>query len=330
VCAVLWNAACARSTFPSALTDQQFWELITALSEAPGAFPLSDNLVSNEPRVSENARWLRPSGGVYIGVGPEQNFSYIARLEPTMAFIIDIRRENRDLQLLYKALFELSTDRVDFVGRLFSRQRPAGLHRSASVEEIFRGYDAVAPSPEEYERNAALIHHRLAEVHRFPLSSPELDAIDRALKAFYADGPDIQFWRARPVEARRPSYRQLMTAKDLMGQSRSFLATEEAFGFVKELQVRNRIVPIVGDFGGAHAIRRVGTYVRDHADVVTAFYASNVAVYLTNQQARVFCGNLASLPTAPRAAFIESDAVRPLADKLATCSGSTQQVGAGG
>ena len=138
-----WTAvslvACAsRSTLPSALSDREFWTLIQTVSEAPGTYTLSDNFVSNEPRVAENARWLRPAGGVYIGVGPEQNFSYIARLRPAMAFIVDIRRENRNLHLLYKALFELSGDRVDFVSRLFSRPRPAGLDVDARAStEIF-------------------------------------------------------------------------------------------------------------------------------------------------------------------------------------------------
>ena len=61
------------------------------------------------------ARVLRSTGGIYIGVGPEQNFSYIARLGPAMAFIIDIRQRNRNLHLLYKALFEMSTDRAEFL-----------------------------------------------------------------------------------------------------------------------------------------------------------------------------------------------------------------------
>jgi hypothetical protein len=317
---VLWSDACARSTLPPALRDRQLWELITALSEPAGTFTLSDNFVSNEPRVAENVRWLRPAGGVYVGVGPEQNFSYIARLQPSMAFVVDIRRENRDLHLLYKALFELSSDRADFVSRLFSRRRPTALESTASVEEIFRRYDGVAASPEEYDRNAILIRQRLISTHGFPLSNPELESIERALKAFYTDGPEIQFWGARSVQARRPSYRQLMTATDLIGQSRSFLATEAAFRFVKDLELRNRIVPVVGDFGGVGAIRRVGDYVRGHSDVITAFYASNVAVYLTNEQTRAFCGNLSTLPAARDAWFIESDTVRPLTAKLDACA----------
>jgi hypothetical protein len=319
---VLGTGACARSTLPPPLTDRQFWDLMAALSEPPGAFTLSDNFVSNEPRVAENARWLRPAGGVYVGVGPEQNFSYIARLQPSMAFVVDIRRENRDLHLLYKALFELSSDRADFVSRLFSRPRPAGLESTASVDEVFHRYATVAASPDEYDRNATLIRQRLTTTHGFPLSNPELESIDRALKAFSAAGPDIQFWGARSVQARRPSYRQLMTATDLMGQSRSFLATEDAFRFVKELQLRNRIVPVVGDFGGVGAIRRVGDYVRSRSEVITAFYGSNVAVYLTNEQTRTYCGNLAALPAARDAWFIESDAVRRLSAKLDACAGA--------
>src|SRR6266511_1442743 len=93
----LSTTACVpRSTLPVVLSDTEYWGLIEALSEPAGTFSLSDNLVSNEPGIAENVRKLRPSGGVYLGVGPEQNFSYIARLRPAMAFIIDIRRENRD------------------------------------------------------------------------------------------------------------------------------------------------------------------------------------------------------------------------------------------
>ena len=317
---VLSGTACfRRSTIPAAMSDQQFWHLIETLSEPAGTFSLSDNLVSNEPHVAENARWLRPSGGVYIGVGPEQNFSYIARLRPAMAFIIDIRRENRNLHLLYKALFEMSTDRADFVSRLFSRPRPAGLGSSATAEQLFARYDGVPPSPEQYSRNATLVRERLLTAHGLPLSQSDLDWIDRVLKAFYADGPEIQFWGSRDVDAVQPSYRELMTAKDLTGQRRSFLATEEGFRFVKDLHSRNMIVPIVGDFGGPTAIQRAGDYVREHADVVRAFYGSNVGVYLTTQQMRAFCRNLATLPGAPRAWFIERDGVRSLASKLKAC-----------
>jgi hypothetical protein len=321
--AVLSSTACFHrstlSTLPAALSDQEFWSLIEALSEPAGAFRLSDNFVSNEPYFAESVRLLRPTGGVYVGVGPEQNFSYIARVRPAMAFIIDIRRENRDLHLLYKAMFELSTDRADFVSRLFSRPRPADLGPAASVEKIFTRYDGVPASLAQYSMNTTLVRKQLLTTRGLPLSQADLDWIDRAFRAFYAGGPEIDFWGPRNVDGVRPSYRLLMTAKDVTGQSRSFLATEDGFRFVKDLHSRNMIVPVVGDFGGPTAMQRVGDYVRDHADVICAFYGSNVGVYLTNEQTRAFCGNLATLPAAPHVWFIESNGMRSLASKRRAC-----------
>ena len=316
---LLSTSACQRSTLPPALTDNEFWSLSETLSEPAGSFSVSDNIVSNEPLFAESVRRLRSSNGVYIGVGPEQNFSYIARVQPTMAFIVDIRRENRNLHLFYKALFELSTDRTDFVSRLFSRARLTTLTPGASADEIFAAYETVPPSLDVYNQTATLIRQRLLETHRFPLSQTDLDWIGRVFKAFYTDGPDIQFWGDRPGGDVRPSYRELMISRDFAGNSRSFLATEDAFRFVKDLQGRNLIVPVVGDFGGPRAIRQVGDYVRERDDVISAFYASNVAVYLTNEQTRAFCGNLATLPAAGDAWFIESKSLRTFASKLRAC-----------
>jgi hypothetical protein len=322
---VVSGGACARrSTIPGSMSDQEFWSLTEALSEPAGKFNVSDNLVSNEPHVAENIRRLHAVGGVYVGVGPEQNFSYIARLQPAMAFVIDIRRENRTLHLLYKALFALSMDRADFVSRLFSRARPYGLGPSATVEEIFNRYDGVPASAEHYERNLALVRDHLVKARGLPLPQGDLEWIERVFKAFFTDGPGIRYWGSSDMKAVQPSYRQLMTIKDAIGEARSFLATEEGFAFVKDMQLRNMIVPIIGDFGGRDAIARVGDYVRVHEDHIRAFYGSNVAVYLTNQQKRTYCRNLASLPAARRAWFIERDSVVPFASKVKACTSAAR------
>jgi hypothetical protein len=256
---------------------------------------------------------------VYIGVGPEQNFSYIARLRPAMALIVDIRRENLSLHLMYKALFELSADRADFVSRLFSRERPTGLRPNTPVQDLFRAYAAMEPARRLHEANAQLIRQRLLGTHEFPLSADALVWIDYALDAFYSDGPDIQYGRLRPKDAPGPSYRDLMTAVDIRGRSRSYLASEEGFAFVKDLQARNMIVPIVGSFAGPTAIRGAGDYIRDHGENVAAFYGSNVEVYLNKEQIGAFCGNLATLPYVSRTWFIESKGMQPFRSKLNSC-----------
>jgi hypothetical protein len=312
-------AACrSRDRLPTALSDDEFWTLIDELSVPAGEFARPDNLVSNETHVAEIVRLLRSLGGAYIGVGPEQNFSYIAEVQPSIAFVVDIRRENRALHLLYKALFELSVDRPDFVSRLFSRQPVRQLDAGSSVEDLFAAFDGSAPSSVLHETNRSLVRQRLQEHHRFPLAPEDLDSIDAALEAFYANGPEIHYGPSLP-ESTFPSYRALMTSTDIMGQTRSFLATAERFEVVKALHEKNLIVPVVGDFGGTHTLRGISDYVGGRGATVTAFYASNVQIFLSNAQTSAFCETLTRLPHTSRSWFIGSKGMQRFPAKLKNC-----------
>jgi hypothetical protein len=320
---VVGQASCASrfpsGTLPTSLSDEEFWRMSTGFSEPAGTFDSSDNLVSNETHIGQTVGRLRSEGGVYVGVGPEQNFSYVARLRPAMAFIVDIRRENRNLHLMYKALFELSADRADFVSRLFSRERPAGVGPQTDVQELFDEYQTARPAEELYQTNVRLIRERLLDIHRLPLSPDDLTWIGETLHTFYSNGPDIHYRRPNVNGSRDPSYRILMTARDLGGNYRSYLATEDSFLFVKDLQTRNVMVPVVGDFGGPSALRRTGDYIRQHAARVSAFYGSNVEVYLTRRQMAAFCGSLAALPYDSRTSFIGSKGLQSFLSKLKAC-----------
>ena len=319
--ALMTPAGCASRPALAPLSDDEFWMLSDTLGEAPGEFTHSENLVSNELQFVHAVRTLRPTGGVYIGVGPEQNFSYIARLRPAMAFIIDIRQENRSLHLMYKALFELSADRADFLFRLFSRQRPPGADPAASIQTLFEHLSTARPSRTLRDATSRLIRERLVEHHRLPLTAADLGWIAHAVDTFYAEGPEVDYYgRSRPVgPVASPSYRALMTGTDIYGESRSYLATEGSFAFVKDLHARNTVIPLIGDFAGPSTIRRLGSYLAQREAVVTAFYGSNVEVYLTKQRVSAFCANLAALPRAARAYFIDAKGVRMLAAKLDRC-----------
>src|SRR6185295_14679258 len=126
--------ASAQSLVPSKLSDSVFWKLVTDISEPGGSFR-SDNFVSNETTyqwvIPDLLRTTKP-GGVYLGVGPDQNFTYIVALKPKIAFIFDIRRQNMLTHLMYKAIIEASSDRADFASRLFSRPRPPGVDTSST------------------------------------------------------------------------------------------------------------------------------------------------------------------------------------------------------
>jgi hypothetical protein len=298
---------------PEKISDQNFWQMISDFSEPDGYFR-SDNLISNENAFQEVIPQLTarlPRGGVYLGVGPEQNFTYLVALRPKVAFIIDIRRLNTDLHLLYKALIELSSDRADFVSRLFSRKRPAGLGTDSTVETLFESYARVAPSRALYQQNLRAVKDRLTKRHGFALSAEDLRNIDKVYTAFYDGGPDLSYSFAgfgQGYFRQFPTYAGLMTETDAAGEHRSYLASEEYFQILRTLEANNVIIPLVGDFGGSKALRAVGQYLKGHGATVSAFYTSNVEQYLFQQGDawKRFFTNVAQLPVDDKSTFIRS------------------------
>ena len=300
----------AADSLPSQLTDQEFWKLSSDFSEPDGFFR-SDNLLSNEvwmQRVIPDLLSNIKTSSVYMGVGPEQNFTYITSLKPKMVFIIDVRRGNLDLQLMYKAVFELSNDRADFVGRLFSKKRPEGLDRRSSPLDIFNAYRAVETSEELYKANLKVIDDLLVTKHKFALSDGDRQGVEYVYHAFYNFGPGLNYSSTGGFGGRsQPSYADLMVATDEAGLNRSFLANDENFQFMKALEAKNLLVPVVGNFAGPKAIRAVGDYIRAKGATVSAFYLSNVEQYL--YQDRIwgnFCRNVATLPLEASSTFIRS------------------------
>jgi len=298
----------AADRLPDRLSDPDFWKIVSEFSE-PSGFFRSDNLLSNEigfpdviPLLVKTAQPAR----AYLGVGPEQNFTYIAALQPKMAFIVDVRRGNRDLHLMYKALFELSANRADFVSRLFSRERVETLTPQPTAQDILAAYASVDSSAALYNTNVKAIQDHLVITHRLPLSPEDLEGIEHVYRAFYTFGPTIQYSSNAGGFGSMPSYVQLMIATDASGQARSYLSTEEGFSFLKALQSKNLVVPIVGNFSGPKAIRAIGAYLNDRGATVSAFYLSNVETYLSSAGWSRFCEHVATLPLDETSTFIRS------------------------
>ena len=300
----------ATEPLPLQLTDQEFWKLTSDFSESDGFFR-SDNLLSNEiwlQRVIPDLLSTVKTPSVYMGVGPEQNFTYIAALRPKMVFLVDIRRGNFDLQLMYKALFEMSADRADFVSKLFSKKRPEGLDRNSSATEIFAAYLGVETSEALFKENLKAIDDLLVTKHHFALSDGDIQGVEYVYHAFFNFGPALNYSSTGGFGGRyQPTYADLMAATDEAGQSRSFLANEENFGVMKALETKNLVVPVVGNFAGPKAIRAVGEYVKSKGATVSAFYLSNVEQYLYQDRTWTnFCRNVAALPLDATSTFIRS------------------------
>jgi len=307
-------SAQSRLQAPDSLTDVEFWNFFKTMSEPDGFF-LSENFVSNEVSFQEVIPRLKRSltkDGVYLGVGPEQNFTYIANLGPKMAVIFDIRRQNAMQHLMYKALFEMSATREEFVARLFSRPSVARLATGIAVAALFDSASAAIPDDSAFKANMADIIDWLTEKHGFALPKEDIASIEHVYGVFFAAGPDVNYgYRSGtpgPVRTTYPTYGMLQSATNADSVQMAFLANETNYQAIRTLQLRNLIVPVVGDFGGPSAIQSVGRWLRNRDMTVTAFYVSNVEQYLFRENGawERFYGNVSSLPVDSTSHFIRS------------------------
>jgi hypothetical protein len=307
------SQAAAIAALPDRLNDKDFWKLETDISEPGGYFRIEDNYTSNEMEIGQLYALLRDSrvtGAVYMGVGPEQNFTYIAAIRPKMAFIIDIRRQAIMQHLMFKAMFEMANDRADFISVLFAKPRPAGIDTSTSIQKIWDAYRMVASDSALRTRNYALVVERLTKTHGFTFTTDESDKLKAVFDAFYYYGPSIA---TRGQSGGRGGDFTDLTgySNDRTGQPRSFLSSEENYQFVKSLHEKNLIVPVSGDFAGPKAIRAISSYLTEHHGTVRAFYVSNVEQYLFgDRKDSLFYANVATLPVDSGSVFIRPYSLR--------------------
>jgi hypothetical protein len=305
---------------PARLTDQEFWKLTGDLSEPDGTFR-SDNVLSNEMvfarLVPELVKNIKP-GGVYLGVGPEQNFTYIEAMKSRIAFITDIRRANLHLLLMYKALFELSADRAEFMSRLFVKARPAGLSKASTIQQLTDAYWPVPTGDEAaYALGLEAIQSHLTKTRKFTMSEEDLAGVARAYRAFYFYGPRMNYSASLDLTpiggGNAATYFDLMNQLSDDGEPLSYLGTEAKFAYIKDMESKNLIIPVVGNFSGPKAIRAIGDYVRGRGATVSAFYVSTVEPYLKRAGTfEPFCESVATLPMTEASVFIRPGNVQNL------------------
>ncbi len=297
---------------PVAFSTERFAALVDTLSE-PGGFFESDNYVSNEAgylHVSETLEGLGAADGVYIGVGPDQNFTYIARIRPRYAFILDIRRENLVQHMLFKAIFVLAESRAEYLSILFSKPLPeAGFGEGkATIGALLAYFDRTEGDDARYRRNLNRIQ---TQIQNFgvPLNDDEISWLAGLYRTFFERHLDLS-WEYRSDGNRGIAfitYREFLLGRDLTGAYGNFLNSDEDYRYVRDMQARNAIIPVTGDFAGGHALRAIGDYVRARGDRVSVFYLSNVEFYLHPAGLLdEFAENLRYLPTDRRSVVIRA------------------------
>jgi hypothetical protein len=254
----------------------------------------------------------------------------------------------------------MSSNRAEFLSRLFSRKAPAGLNANSSVDELFSAYATVPLDPEYHQKNLQSVKDVLWKQHKFGLTTEDETSLEHVYDAITKAGTTLGYSVSDPNLANRvittrifdvatgtsdvavlsagdletairlfrfpvnpadpqggtatrvnvstfPTYTDLMTATDGSGVNRSYLASEGNYKSVREMQQKNLVVPIVGDFAGPKAIQAVGKYLSDHNATVSIFYLSNVEQYLTpTPTLKRFYENVATLPLNSSSSFIRS------------------------
>ncbi len=258
--------------------------MVTDFSEPDGYFD-TDNLISNETTYLDAAAALRKmkgAGGIYVGVGPDQNFSYIAHLRPAFAFLVDIRRGNLLEHLLFRALFEQSRNRMEYLCLLLGKPTPVDLQawNNQPVLKIAAYLDKAPSKRDLFETTLTEVRRKVTAVG-LALSQGDLKTIAGFHQRFFDDGLDLRFnTHGREPQPYYPKFRDLIVARGASGEPESYLASEELFSVVKKMQMENRIIPIVGNLAGPKALRRIGIYASEKHLLLSAFYTSNVEQYL--------------------------------------------------
>ena len=140
------------------------------------------------------------------------------------------------------------------------------------------------------------------------MSDADRSTIDRFHRRFIDDGLGLQFnSTGRAPQYDYPTYRDLLLEIDRQGVRQNFLASESDFQFVKGLQARDQVIPIVGNLAGSKALASVAKFLAASKLKVSAFYTSNVEFYLFRDGSfPEFVANLGRLPHDPGSVIVRS------------------------
>jgi hypothetical protein len=291
------------------VTSDQFRTYIAEWSEPEGYFD-SDNFISNETSylhvIDQLHQRVKP-GGIYLGVGPDQNFSYIVHTRPMLAIITDIRRQNMLEHLWFKALLDRSANRVEFLSFLFSRHTPQ-VKAGASLQQILIAVRTARTDEALFQTNDKAVRTLLLQKYKLALSPDDLDKIDYVYQTFWKENLDLRFSSiGRGNASQYPSIEEMLLETDRQGRRQNYVSSEELFQWLKKFEAENRLIPIVGDFAGPHALKTLGSFLKANGLHVSTFYTSNVEFYLFGRPDWFrYVANLKSLPFADDSVFIRS------------------------
>jgi hypothetical protein len=279
-----------------------FASLISELSSRETG-PAADNLMSNEdsyPRVASELARLAPKGSIYLGVGPDQNFTLISHARPAWAFILDYRRRNLRLHLIHKALMILADDRIEYLSRLTARD-PASLTKNSSTEDIITTFCAAQFSRQKLDKCIQDVDRILRPLG--VLKDDEWSDIATIQAKLAGPGLDARFLALRMY----PTLSRQIETISRDGRLSHFLASETSYRAVRDLQRADRIVPLVGDLAEPDGLTGLGRWLRQENQKLGVVYVSDVEFFLLRTgRFDIFAANLARLPRSEGAVIVRT------------------------
>lgn len=304
-----WSREQPQAAADVQVSAEQLGRYIDEWSEPEGYFD-SDNFISNETsylHVVDDLHSQVKAGGIYLGVGPDQNLSYIVHTRPALAIVTDIRRQNMLQHLFFKALFAMASSRAEYLALLLSRETPA-TNPGISFPDLLTAVRTSTSSDELFRKNLSAVKDTLRQEYKLQLTADDLDKIELVYQTFWRDGLDLRFSTiGRNNASQYPTLEEMFLETDRSGNYENYLASEALFKWLKKFQAENRLIPIVGDFAGSHALRALAGFLKTNGLRVSTFYTSNVEFYLFGGAAWTrYVANVHALPLSDDAVFIRS------------------------
>jgi hypothetical protein len=259
--------------------------LETSLTDAVQASNYaSDCFVTSEAGYNDVLVRRVPAGeettGAYVGVGPDQNFIYAGVLRPRLVLIVDARMDNLLEHLVFKLLMEQTKTPLEYLAALFSRKLQPGPLVEPRPESLLAAFDALPVSAAAHESTVKWIKAELRR--RWGVLAPYLHRVDYLCGEFFTRQLDVTSVSATLLANLDfvPTMREVIEARETHGVNLHYLTDPGRYGYVRSLQVNDRIIPVLGNISSQRSIAQVNDLLRRSGEAVSHLYLSNLEEFL--------------------------------------------------
>lgn len=221
----------------------------------------------NEINYLDSLNEISTRGGVYLGVATEPvNFTYIAKVRPELAVLVDINPAVSRIHLPLKgALMEIAETRLEFLSYVLGRPLAGQAIPQFKTPQDYYNFFAKTPESKSFrEQIWQRISHRLdpevrSEAYQIWMDNFGIEA-DKGQTAADALLGKYLYWN--------------MGVTDQAGRHTAWLASEKDYSYIRDLWLAGRIKGVTGDLSGG-VMRNLAGLVEKIDQEISCMYISN-------------------------------------------------------